>query len=86
VRPDKLYLADIAEAAASVASFLGKANYQEFFANKMQRSAILQQLTVIGEAASKISKELKAHYPDVEWGDIVGFRNFAVHAYFSVDW
>ncbi|MCP4546772.1 MAG: DUF86 domain-containing protein, partial [bacterium] len=24
--------------------------------------------------------------PDVDWRDIVAFRNIAVHAYFSVDW
>jgi uncharacterized protein with HEPN domain len=50
------------------------------------RSAILHKLTVIGEAAVRVSAELKARHPEVPWGDIVGFRNIAVHAYFSVDW
>jgi len=55
-------------------------------ANAMLRSAVLHKLTVIGEAASKISPELKARYPHIEWGDITGFRNYVIHAYFSVDW
>lgn len=55
-------------------------------ANEMQRSAVMQKLTLIGEAASRISSELKTRHPDIEWGDIIGFRNYAIHAYFSVDW
>ena len=41
---------------------------------------------IIGEAASKLPAEFRARHPDVEWGDIVGFRNIIVHEYFSVRW
>ena len=34
--------------------------------------------------ASRIYGRLRAAHPEVEWTDIVGFRNIAVHAYFSV--
>jgi uncharacterized protein with HEPN domain len=50
------------------------------------RSAVLQKLLIIGEAASRISKRIQERYPLVPWSDIVGFRNIAVHTYFSVDW
>jgi uncharacterized protein with HEPN domain len=50
------------------------------------RSAVLHKLTVVGEAAARISSELRQSYPEIPWADIVEFRNIAVHAYFSVDW
>lgn len=41
---------------------------------------------MIGEAAARLSGETCARAPQVPWKEIVGFRNIAVHAYFSVDW
>lgn len=86
MRRDALYLADIVEAAEAVAEFVAGLKREAFVGNKMARSAVLQQLTVIGEAAARLSPEFKQRHPDIEWGDIVAFRNIAVHAYFSVDW
>lgn len=51
----------------------------DFFNDELRQSAILQKLIVIGEAASRLSPELCAAHPEVEWADIVGFRNIAVH-------
>lgn len=52
----------------------------------MLQSAALQKLSVIGEAAARLSSETCARTPQVPWKEIIGFRNIAVHAYFSVDW
>ena len=52
----------------------------------MVRSAVIQKLAVIGEAAARVSEELKIRYPDVPWLQIVAFRNILVHAYFGIDW
>lgn len=41
---------------------------------------------VIGEATARLSAELKDAHPEIPWRSIVGFRNIAVHAYFSVNW
>jgi len=86
LRSDALYLTDIVEATDAVAEFIAGLKQETFAGNKMARSAVLQQLTVIGEAAARLSLEFRQKHPDVEWADIVAFRNIAVHAYFSVDW
>lgn len=57
-----------------------------FLSNDLLQSAVLYKLTIIGEAAANISSELKKRHPEVEWKEIVGFRNFAVHVYFAVNW
>jgi len=86
MRPEKLYLTDIVEAANSIEKFLMGQDFNEFEQNEMMHSAVLQKLTVIGEAAARLSKEFTNRYPDIPWVDIIGFRNIAVHEYFSVRW
>ena len=86
MRTEKLYLSDISEAADAIQRFLADTDYDRFMPNDLVRSAVLHKLTIIGEAAAHISKELRARYPDIPWSDIVGLRNIAVHAYFGVDW
>ena len=45
-----------------------------------------KKLIVIGEAAARLPKEFIERHPEIEWADIVGFRNIAVHEYFAVNW
>ena len=41
-------------------------------------------LEVIGEAAGKISDELKAAHPEIPWHEMVGMRNRLIHEYFRI--
>jgi uncharacterized protein with HEPN domain len=87
MRPDRLYLTDIVHAADAIARFLADVDEETIFlVDELHQSAVLQKLIVIGEAATRVSPELKQAHPEVPWPDIAGFRNIAVHAYFSVDW
>ena len=85
-RRDDLYLDDIIEAAGHIGQFLQGVDSDAFLVSELIRSAVLQKLMVIGEAAARVSAELKSAHPEVPWRSIVGVRNIAVHAYFSVDW
>jgi uncharacterized protein with HEPN domain len=53
--------------------------------NRMLTLAIIKELEIIGEAASKITPEFKANQPLVPWLDIVGMRNRLTHGYFDID-
>jgi len=86
MRPDQLYLTDILTATADIREFLAGIDRGAFLRSKLLQSAVLQKLIVIGEAAARLSPELREHHPEVEWPDIIGFRNIAVHAYFSIEW
>ena len=39
---------------------------------------------MIGEAASKITKETRDLLPNIEWNVIIGMRNRLIHAYFDI--
>ncbi len=86
MRPEKLYLTDIVEAAQAISRFVMGESYYEFEQNEMMNSAVLQKLTVIGEAASRLPKEFTNRFPEIPWVDIIGFRNIAVHEYFAIRW
>ncbi len=86
MRPEKLYLIDMIEAARSISRFCEAVSEDEFLQDELRQSAVLQKLIVIGEAASRLSGNFKEKHKDIEWEDITGFRNIAVHAYFSVVW
>ena len=86
MRREELYLTDMVEAAKAVGAFTSGITFEWFLDNDQLKSAVLYKLTIIGEAASKIPKELKSKYPAIEWAKIAAFRNYVVHAYFSVDW
>ncbi|MCL1825602.1 MAG: DUF86 domain-containing protein [Betaproteobacteria bacterium] len=43
--------------------------------------AALRNLQTLSEATQLLSPEEKAHFPEVPWRDISGFRNILVHNY-----
>jgi len=86
MRREELYLTDIIEAADAIQRFLKDVEQNAFLQNELLQSAVLQKLMIIGEAASRIPKEFRDSHPEIEWEDIIGFRNIAVHAYFAVEW
>jgi len=47
--------------------------------------AVIRCIEIIGEAASKISPDVRLMYPQIPWTDIVGMRNRLIHAYFDID-
>ena len=47
--------------------------------------AIVKSVEIIGEAASKVSADLRRTLPEVPWPEIVAMRNRLVHVYFSVN-
>ena len=86
MRREHLYLQDILEACDMMRAFLANIDTSAFLASELHKAATLQKLTVIGAAAAHLSQAFREAHPQVEWRDIVAFRNIAVHAYFAVQW
>ncbi len=86
MRRDELYLRDIVEAADHIAQFVAGLELSGFQESELTRSAVVQKLTVIGEAAARLSDDLEARHREIPWPRIVAFRNILVHAYFGIDW
>jgi len=86
MRTEALYLDDILDAADAIARFLRAIEKETFLSDELYQSAVLQKLAVIGEAASRLSAEFRGRHGEIEWRDIIGLRNLAVHQYFGINW
>lgn len=86
MRPEKLYLVDIVEAADAIGAILSGVSRGAFLESDTLRSAVLLKLINIGEAAARLPDGFRKRHADTPWPDIVAFRNIAVHEYFAVDW
>lgn len=85
-RREELYLADIVDACRDVVQFLSGVTLDDWAGSRVLQFAVLQRLTVIGEAARQIEATVRERYPSVPWRDLGAFRNLAVHDYFAVEW
>lgn len=47
--------------------------------------ALTRAVEIVGEAASKVSPETRAIYPQLPWSGMIGMHNILIHAYFSID-
>ena len=47
--------------------------------------ALVQLISVIGEAAGKVSSGTYLELDEIPWPDIVGMRNRLIHAYFDIN-
>ena len=83
---DELYLQDIIGSCNDAERFLLGIEKEEFLQNELLQNSVLLKLIVIGEAAARISNELREQYDEIPWKAIIGLRNIAVHAYFSIVW
>lgn len=72
MRPERLYLTDIVEAAKSIEHFCTSVDFEQFEQEEMRNSAVLQKLTVIGEAVARLPNDFTKRHPEVPWIDIVG--------------
>jgi uncharacterized protein with HEPN domain len=86
MRRDELYLVDMLDAVKAATVFVSNVEEKTFEQSDLIQSAVLQKLMVLGEAAGRVSLEVRARWPALPWRSVIGFRNIAIHAYFEIDW
>jgi uncharacterized protein with HEPN domain len=84
-RQDEIRLRDMRDEARQTLDFMEGNTRQSLDDNKMLAYAVIRTLEIIGEAASKVSAETRAVYPQMKWRSIVGMRNRIIHDYSNVD-
>lgn len=82
---DRIRVQHMLDAAREAVEIGGGRTRGDLEHDRVRALALLRCIEVIGEAASKVSRETRDENPDVPWVDIVGMRNRLIHAYFEVD-
>jgi uncharacterized protein with HEPN domain len=83
-KSDVVYLAQLCDAIAKIRRYVADMAYEQFLADEKTQSAVIMQLALIGELVKHLSQETKKSV-DLPWKEIAGFRDVAIHDYFSLD-
>ncbi len=76
---DELRIRHVLDAIKEIEFYLQNVSLEQFLSNSEKRFATIKQLEIIGEACARISPSLKEKYPEVEWSNIIGFRNISIY-------
>jgi uncharacterized protein with HEPN domain len=82
---DLAWILDMFQASRKALVYGHGLSEEEFQTSSLHQDAILRQLTIVGEAAKRVSVEFRARHPEVPWRQIAGFRDVVVHDYIRVD-
>ena len=84
-RPVDLLLEDIREAVERVQGYAAGMSEDAFLKDQRTSDAVVRNLEIIGEAASRLPSDFKQRHAQIEWEKIVGLRHRIVHDYFGID-
>ncbi|MFB0553244.1 MAG: DUF86 domain-containing protein [Phycisphaerae bacterium] len=84
-RPINLLLNDIRQAIDRIEQYIKNLSFDAFSDDQKSVDAVVRNLEIIGEAASRVPDEFKEKYPEIEWYKVVGLRHRIVHEYFGID-
>jgi len=82
---DSVRVQHMIEAAQAAIGFASGHQVPDLASDRMLLFAMVRAIEVIGEAAGKVSDELRHSSPEIPWAMIVSMRNRLIHAYFDID-
>lgn len=85
VNPDNIvFLRHIFDACLKVEKFVKGLKFEQFEKDEKTVSAVLRELSVIGEAARRTTEEFREKNSQISWDKISGMRNKLIHDYMGV--
>jgi uncharacterized protein with HEPN domain len=84
VKDDRLYLIHVHESIARIEEYTEEGR-EAFFADTRTQDAVLRNLQTLAESTQRLSADLKAARPEVDWRGISGLRNILVHDYLGIN-
>jgi uncharacterized protein with HEPN domain len=82
---DPAYLEHMLEAIARIRRYVGRKRHAGFLGDPLLQDAVIRNIEIVGEAASRLSPEFAARHAEIPWRDIVGMRHRLIHGYLKVN-
>jgi uncharacterized protein with HEPN domain len=82
---DQESLIDIAAAIKRILRYTANISRTNLETNDEKLSAILYQITIIGEATKRLSQTFREQHPEIPWREMAGMRDVIVHEYDQLD-
>jgi uncharacterized protein with HEPN domain len=83
---DAATVLDIVLACRRIGRFITESDQVSFLEDERGQWAVVSQLSLIGEAARRLSDEFRDQLPSIPWVQVMGMRNRLVHQYDKIDW
>lgn len=84
-RDDKIRFQHMLDAIEEAIGFTDDKQREALDKDRMLVLALIKDVEIVGEAASRISKSAQEATPDIPWESIIGMRNRLIHTYFDVN-
>lgn len=84
MRRDDERLIDIRDAALAALRFVKGRSAEDVAKDELLAAALIQKITVIGEAAGRVSDARQAELARLPWREMIGMRNLVTHDYWQV--
>ncbi|MCP4645709.1 MAG: DUF86 domain-containing protein [bacterium] len=72
---------DMLDAARTALEFTADQGFEDFLQDRKTRNAVERNLEILGEAAGRVSAEMRKQLPDIPWKSMIGLRNVLAHEY-----
>lgn len=82
---DQESLIDVVNAVKRILRYADGVSRSALEANDEKLSAILYQITIIGEATKRVSQSYRQQHPEIPWREMAGMRDVIVHEYDQLD-
>jgi len=80
-----VYIEDILKSCNQITSYINNVTYEQLVENQMMVDAVIRNIEVIGEAASKLDENFRALHPDFPFRSAATMRNKLIHNYNEID-
>ena len=81
----RFYIHDMLRFAEKVQTYSADLDRERFEADELKYDAILRNLELIGEAASRIPAAVRQGHPTLPWRQVIATRNRLIHGYLGID-
>lgn len=82
---DFIRIEHMINAIEEISIFIKGKSQEVFEKDRILVLAVIKEIEIIGEAASKISEEFKREYSHIPWDMIISTRHRLIHGYFDID-
>jgi uncharacterized protein with HEPN domain len=81
---DTASLWDMLHALRTIGEYVRGKSFADFEGDLLVQDAVIRRLTILGEAAARLSPAARQKFTGITWQAIIGMRNVVVHQYDKV--
>jgi len=85
-RNNALLIGDILESIKKILEYTIDSTEEKFLTDNKTQDAVSRNFEIIGETSSRLTRNFKNSYSNINWREIKDFRNTLIHDYFGTNY